>query len=87
MILVVISLYHSFLVSFFPILRMTITLYIYSVHEGIRKIMNEKTIIYQFEEFSCFILVLRFFEQTKMVYFYLGNRSSFFCFNLMFILL
>ena len=49
MILVVISLYHSFLVSFFPILRMTITLYIYSVQERMKGWMK-KTTIYQFED-------------------------------------
>ena len=48
-ILGMLSLYHYFLVSFLPILRMMITLYIYSVHERM-KFFNEKTIIYQFED-------------------------------------
>ena len=59
-ILIVISLYYYFLVSFFLILRMMITLYIYSVHERMKEWknewknerMNEKTIIYKFEEMS-----------------------------------
>ena len=49
MILVVISLYHFFLVSFFPILRMVITLYIYSVYERMKERIK-KTTIYQFED-------------------------------------
>ena len=35
------SLYHSFLVSFFPILRIVITLYIYSVHERMKELMKK----------------------------------------------
>ena len=49
MILVVIFLYYSFLVSSFPILRMVITLYIYSVHEQRKD--EWKTIIHQFQHF------------------------------------
>ena len=45
------SLYHSFLVSFFLILRMVITLYIYSVHERM-KVWMKKTTIYQFEDIT-----------------------------------
>ena len=44
-ILVVISLYHYFLVSFFPILRMVITLYIYSVHERMKAWMKKLPVI------------------------------------------
>ena len=40
-ILGVLSLFHSFLVSFFPILRMVITLYIYSVHERMKEWMKK----------------------------------------------
>ena len=36
-ILGMLSLYHFFIVSFFPILRMVITLYIYSVHKRMNK--------------------------------------------------
>ena len=40
-ILGIFSLYHSFPVLFFPILRMVITLYIYSVHERMKELMKK----------------------------------------------